>query len=285
MDIKGFIDHAGEVMEENSSSIFIGLGLAAFGLAVAAACVEAPKAKKVIDETKNDILDATDDYDEGELNEEDYKAIKKDLYFNCGKKLVRYYGPIVLLVASGTFCILNAHDIDTNKITGLTTAYQMSETSRKLYQEKVIQKLGEKKELEIRDDINRDKVKQKRSDEKAIPVLDTVKQTTLFFDPYSGRPFRCSVDKVDAAINKVNADMLHNMTQTVTLNDVYDELGLPRLKGDTKGWNVERGTFHRRPNSGLTEDGQPCLVLDYDIEPDWDYYIHPIGSSSYHHDW
>ena len=272
MNFKEVIDNIGDAMQENSSSIFIGLGIASFGLAVFAACVEAPKAKEAIENTKKDILDVTDEFDEGDIDEEEYKAVKKDLYFDCGKKLVRYYGPIVLLAASGTFCVLNAHDIDSNKITGLTTAYQISETSRKLYQEKVIEKIGAKKELDIRDDINRDKLKSKKFDEKSIPVLDNVKQNTLFFDPYTGRAFRSSVDMVDAAINKINADMLRNMTQVVTLNDLYDELDLPMVKGVTKGWNADNGTFHRRQASGLTEDGQPCLILDFDVEPDWDCY-------------
>ena len=271
MDFKEFISNVGDSLEENASSIFIGLGIASFGLAVVAACVEAPKAKKVIEETKKDIVDAADAFDDGELTETEYKEVKRDIYMTCGKGLIRYYGPIALLAVSGTVCILNAHDIDTNKITGLTTMYQMSETSRKLYQEKVIEKLGAKKDLEVRDAVNQEKVRRTKKDEKTLPVLESSKPATLCFDPYSGRYFRCSVDKIDAAINKINADMLHNMTQTVSLNDLYDELGLPLLKGETMGWNADNGTFTRRPSSALTEDNEPCYVMDFDIEPTFDY--------------
>jgi hypothetical protein len=269
MDLKEVVNSISDTMEENASSIFIGLGLVSFGLAVVAACVEAPKAKKIIDETKEELLDANDAYEDSSIDVEEYKEIKKDLYLSAGKGLLRHYGPIALLTASGTFCILNAHDIDNNKIAGLTTALQISETSKKLYKEKVIEKIGQKKEREVQDSVNQEKVKRAKKDDKKVPVLETVKPTTLCFDPYTGRYFRCSVDKIESAVNSVNADMLHNMTQTADLNDFYDYINIPRVKGVPRGWNIDNGCIEFRPTSAVTEDNEPCLVIDFSIEPSY----------------
>lgn len=268
MDLKQIMSNVTDAFEENQSSIFIGLGLAAFGTAVILACVESPKAKKVIDKTKEDLVDVNEMYEDEEMTEEDYKEAKKDIYIDCGKELLKRYGPVVLLAASGTACILNAHSIDTGKIAGLTTALQISESTKKLYKEKVIEKIGEKKEREIVDEVHREQVKRtKKPEEKKIPVLETTKPAQLCFDPYTGRYFRCSVDRIKSAINSVNEYMLNNMVQTADLNDFYDNVGLPNVKGEVKGWNIDHGCISFVPSSAVTEDDDSCLVIDFSPEP------------------
>lgn len=268
MDIKGFFDNLSETIDENASAINLGIGIVSFGLAVVAACVEAPKIKDNIDRTKNELIEVTEAYDEGVMDDEEFKQVKKTLYFNCGKTLVRHGVPILLLAASGTYCTINAYTMENNKVASLTTALQISETSKKLYKEKVIEKFGEKKEREVVDEVNKEKLKRaNKPDDKKIPVLETSKPATLCFDPYSGRYFRCSVDRLESAVNAINAEMLHNMCQTVNLNDLYDEIGIPLVKGETRGWNADNGTFRLRPTSAMNAENEPTLVMDFDIEP------------------
>jgi len=271
MAFKEFLDNVTETMEENASAINLGIGIVSFGLAVVAACVEAPKIKDSIDRTKEELIEVTDAYDEGEIDDEEYKQAKKSLYFDCGKTLVKRGVPILLLAASGTYCTINAYSMENNKVTSLATALQISETSKKLYKEKVIEKFGEKKEREVRDEVNKEKLKRApKPEEKKIPVLETSKPATLCFDPYSGRYFRCSVDRLESAVNAINAEMLHNMCQTVNLNDLYDEIGIPLVKGETRGWNADNGTFRLRPTSAMNENNEPTLVMDFDIEPSYE---------------
>lgn len=271
MAFKEFIDNVTETMDKNASAINLGIGIVSFGLAVIAACVEAPKIKDSVDRTKKELIDVTEAYDDGELNDDEFKQIKKSLYFDCGKTLVKRGAPILLLAASGTYCTINAYTMENNKVASLTTALQISETSKKLYKEKVIEKFGEKKEREVVDEVNREKLKKsKKPDEKKIPVLETTKPATRCFDPYSGRYFRCSVDRLESAINTVNAEMLHNMCQTISLNDLYNEIGIPSVKGETRGWHADHGTFRLRPTSAIDENNEPVLVMDFDIEPTYE---------------
>lgn len=50
------------------------------------------------------------------------------------------------------------------------------------------------------------------------------------------------------------------------------EIALPETKlGDELGWHVDNGLVDLRFSSQLAEDGTPCLVIDYQIAPKYDY--------------
>ena len=58
----------------------------------------------------------------------------------------------------------------------------------------------------------------------------------------------------------------------VSLNDFNYEIGLEMLNyGDDIGWNVDRGFIDIMFSSKLTDDNEPCLVIDYLVEPKKDY--------------
>ena len=63
-----------------------------------------------------------------------------------------------------------------------------------------------------------------------------------------------------------------NVEMYMSLNDFYYELGLkPTRLGDELGWNINDGLIEVNFSSQLTEDGEPCLVMDYQIAPKYDY--------------
>lgn len=58
----------------------------------------------------------------------------------------------------------------------------------------------------------------------------------------------------------------------ISLNDFYYEIALPETKlGDELGWHIDNGLVDLRFSSQLAEDGTPCLVIDYQIAPKYDY--------------
>jgi hypothetical protein len=60
--------------------------------------------------------------------------------------------------------------------------------------------------------------------------------------------------------------------QFVTLNELYDELNLKSTKmGEIIGWHIDDGLIEPEFSSHLTENGVPCLVLDYVSEPRYNY--------------
>ena len=58
----------------------------------------------------------------------------------------------------------------------------------------------------------------------------------------------------------------------IALNEFYYEVGLPGTKmGDELGWNIDGGLIGLDFSSQLSEDGTPCLVIDYRIAPRYEY--------------
>lgn len=58
----------------------------------------------------------------------------------------------------------------------------------------------------------------------------------------------------------------------VSLNDFYYKIGLDNTKiGDDLGWNIENGLIELHFSSQLAADGTPCLVMDYQVAPKYDY--------------
>jgi hypothetical protein len=66
--------------------------------------------------------------------------------------------------------------------------------------------------------------------------------------------------------------MLHDITGYVSLNEFYDEIDLdPTPLGENVGWNVNRGLIDIHFGSQIADDGRPCIVIDHNVVPIYDY--------------
>lgn len=164
-------------------------------------------------------------------------------------------------------CLIGASSTNFRRNTALATAYALSESSLKEYQEKVTQTIGEKKEQIIRDEIAGDKV----ADNPIRNVVITEKSgDTVCYDVLSGRYFKSDRDEINRVVNELNRKMRDEIY--ITLNDFYFELGLDTVKlGDELGWNIDKGYIDISFSSHLDANGTPCLVLDYRVAPVYDY--------------
>ena len=55
---------------------------------------------------------------------------------------------------------------------------------------------------------------------------------------------------------------------TKTLNEFYDELGLEGTElGRNMGWTTDYGLLNISFSAKLTQEGQPCIVLDFKVGP------------------
>jgi hypothetical protein len=166
-------------------------------------------------------------------------------------------------------CIIAANSINLNRNAALAGAYSLAEVTMKEYQAKVVEKLGENKEREIRDDISRDRVENNPLSRNE--VIYTTHGDTLFYDPYSGRYFKSDIEYVKQVLNKLSRDMLTD-GENICLNDVYYELDLKRIDlGNHMGWSANDGIIEADFYAAKAEDEQPCLVLNYKIEPRYQY--------------
>ena len=178
------------------------------------------------------------------------------------------YIPAAVTCGTSIACLIGASSVNAKRIAAIATAYNISETALNEYREKVIETVGEKKEKLVRD-----KVAEKHVQDRPVSnteVILTEKGNTLCFDPISGRYFKSDMDKIKKAKNDINWRLLNDMY--VSLNEFYDELGLaPTSLGDELGWVVDKGKIDIYFSSQLTDEGEPCLVMEYSIAPKYDY--------------
>ncbi len=152
----------------------------------------------------------------------------------------------------------------------LATAYQLSTTALADYREKVVETIGEKKESNIRDKVAKKKIEENPSNNATI--IMTGKGNTLVYDSHSDRYFRSDIDKIRNAVLDLNERMVNGNEMYISLNDFYDEIGLKHTEvGDSVGWRIDKGKIDVRYSAQLTEDNEPCIVLDHLMPPEYGF--------------
>lgn len=238
-------------LSKHSPEILTGIGITGMLTTTVLAVRATPKALRLIE-------DAQDEKGE-ELNvPETVKACWK-----C-------YIPSVV---SGTFsiaCLIGASSVNARRNAALATAYKLSETAFSEYREKVVETIGEKKEKTVREKVDRERIEKDPVSKNEVIV--TKKGDTLCYDTISSRYFKSDIDKIRRVVNELNKEMLHDITGCVSVNELYDELGLDHtMVGDHIGWNVSKGLIDIDFTSHIADDGTPCLVLNYFPAPEHDY--------------
>lgn len=252
MDFASIRRHVRKTLVKYSPEILIGVGIAGMITTTILAVSETPKALKLIEEKK------------AELNVEKLTVAETvEATWKC-------YIPAAVTGVLSTACLVGASSVNLRRNAALATAYTLSETAMREYREKVVETIGEKKEEAIRDSIAKDKI-----DEHPVSnaeVIITGKGETLCYDVFNDRYFRSDIDKLKRAANEVSHTML--IEGYVSLNDYYEALGLkPVSKGYDLGWNANksRDLVEIDPSAQLTDDGEPCIVLNFKVAPSYNY--------------
>ena len=263
--IKAALKSASMFLSKNSSTILTCLAVSGVVATTGAAIKITPKAHEVL-ENKHAAMEHLES-DKETMSEEEYKQIRRDIYKAFVIDMTKTCWPVVLSAGVTIASIIGAHTIDTRKKAALAATLSLTENKLKDYQEKVKETVGEKKEQKIRDDIARDKVRNTPIKD----VMETGHGDVLCLDAVSGRYFKCNADYIRARVNVLNQRLLTEMY--IPLNDLYYELHLPNIKiGEDIGWNINQdGLIDLAFSSQLTEDDIPVLVLDYTVEPRFDY--------------
>lgn len=231
---------------KHSPEILTGIGIAGMITTTVMAVKATPKALMLIEEKK----------DEEHVDElTPVETIKTT--WKC-------YIPAVITGTLSTACLIGAQSVSAKRNAALATAYTLSETALKEYQEKVVETIGEKKEQVIQDKVAKDKIE--KDPVKNHEVIITQKGDTLCYDVISGRYFKSDMEKIRKAVNNLNYRL--NSEMYISLNEFYYELGLRCTElGNELGWNIGDGLIDPKISAQLTEDGEPCLVIDYHIAP------------------
>ena len=185
----------------------------------------------------------------------------------------KFYIPTAVIGTATIACIIGGNTISTRRTAALASAYTLADTAIKEYQSKVVEVIGENKELKIRDAIAQD-----RLDANPVTANNLVHVANggevLFYDTVSGRYFKSDIETLRRAENTLNQRLLNS--SYVSLNEMYSEIGLDETKlGDDMGW-VPDNMLEFRFSARLASDNTPCVVLDYKIDPkmDWRAGLH-----------
>jgi len=187
--------------------------------------------------------------------------------FSKTKLVWRHYIPPFVSGVTTITCIIFANKIASKKIAALTLSSVISERALQEYKAKVVQKLGEKQDVAIRDEIAQERVLNQPVKSGEVIIAGTGE--VLFYDMTTGRYFQSTVEEVKKAVNKVNHE-LNNFMYT-SLTSFYDEIGLPATTySDQVGWNGNQ-MLEVEFSTVLSSDNRPCITIDFNPIPFVDY--------------
>lgn len=178
------------------------------------------------------------------------------------------YVPPVIMGAATVGAIIGANRLSAQRAAALAAAYGLSEKRFSEYKEKVLEKVGPKKETEVRDEIAQDRVSKDNNSQ----VIVLTEGDVLCYDMLTGRYFRSSVEKIRKAENKANQELIHH--DSCSLSMFYDDIGLPATSyTDEVGWNqATDGVVEVQFSTTTSPDDRPCIAIDFNVAPHPAYY-------------
>lgn len=177
--------------------------------------------------------------------------------------------PVVSPIFSGIVaigCIISVQQIGVRRAAALAAAYTISDQAFQEYKAKVVETLGKKREQGIRDTIAQDRVDRTKGSSEIVIASGKV----LCMDLYSGRYFESTVEAIRQAQNDLNYTVLND--GYASLSQFYELVGLAPTKGSEEvGW-VSMKLMEIKFSTVLSQDGKPCVTIDFAVEPCRNYY-------------
>lgn len=250
--MKKIFNDISEKMSKHSPEILVGVGIAGMFSTVVMSVKATPKVYSMIEKEK-----------EVRRLEEKPELTKVDIL----KMAWKPYLPAAIMFGCSTACIIGANSVNTKRNAVLSTACHISERALAEYRDKVVEVIGEEKEKEIRDKVSEDRIKK---DPVTSNTVILSKGDTLCYDTITGRYFKSDVDKIKKAENELNHILITG--DYCSLNEFYDMLDIPATEmGTAVGWNVKNGLVEIYFSAQIADDGQPCVVVNYDIQPTYNF--------------
>lgn len=166
-------------------------------------------------------------------------------------------------IAGTSACIVASQVTNLKKQASLLSAYVASEKAIDEFKKQSKKILGKEKASEVEDAVTT-KMMGKAPSMEELSMIDQL-HDELFFDAVSGRYFMFNTNALGRIQNGLNDELVQY--KPVSLNDVYYKLGLDAISiGEELGWGVDK-RIEFSLNSKISENGRPCIVLDYMTRP------------------
>ena len=293
------IHKAGFQLKKHSPEILIVGGVIGTVTSAVMACKATTKLNGILEESKDQIdsiHNAMEHPEElpQEYTEEDGKKDLAIVYTQTAVKLVKLYGPSIVLGGLSITAILTSNNILRKRNIALAAAYTAVDKSFKEYRGRVVERFGKDLDRELRYNIKAKEFEEKVTNEDGTET--TVKKTVEVVDPYGsyseyakfyddGCTGWCKDPELNLMFLRHQQDAANELLKAkghLFLNEVYDMLGIPRTKaGQIVGWiydeknpngdnYIDFGIYdtNRETNRNFVNGYERTILLDFNVDGD-----------------
>jgi hypothetical protein len=174
------------------------------------------------------------------------------------KEVWPFYAPAIGCSLISVGCIFGANHIQVRRSAVLAGIASLSERRFNEYRKKVIERLGEPTDREIRREVLRDNVAN-------VPRTKHSGELVNCWDPYSGRPFVARLSDLHKACARINTRIFTQMK--VRLNEWYEEVDLPyTILGDAS-WDADDLPLVLDTDTAIVIDDVPYVQVEFNVGP------------------
>ena len=262
-NIKGAFNTISFVVRKHAPEILLGAGTVGVIAGSVLACKATLKLESIIDDTKDMVECAHDIHDgkvkikEGEVySDADLRTDIMKAYGVCAGKILRIYAPAVILGGLSIASFFASHNIMKRRYLEVGAALSAISTQFKGYRKRVADEFGEEKERQLYSGTTTKKIKEKVTDPETGKTKTVTKEveTPLDETPLDEtiRVVFCQETSPEWTNDPEYCWCFLKNTQRfcnerlkaegrIMLNDIRDELGLPKTKaGYRYGWKYEK---------------------------------------------
>ena len=283
--------------KKHSPEILVVAGVVGTVASAVMACKATLKVNEITDETKENIEKIHTAVETGvteagkDYTEEDSKKDLTIVYAQTGVKLAKLYAPAVIIGTLSITAILAGHNITRKRNMAIAAAYTAIDKSFKDYRARVVERFGKDLDRELRYNIKAKEIEETivNEDGSETTVVKTVQvaenplpsEYAKFFDD------GCTGWTKDPELNLMflksqerYANERLKARGSLTLNEVYDLLGIPRTKaGMVVGWvydeknpigdnYVDFGIYsvHNEASRNFVNGYERTILLDFNVD-------------------
>lgn len=269
-------------LRKNSPHILFVAGVAGTITSTVLACRATLKLSNTLDEIQDDVnrvkemKEKEEDSPTGYVSE-DWHRDTFYVYTKASFKLVKLYGPPVVIGALSIAALSTSHVQLSRRNTALMAAYAAMQKAYEDYRDRVREQLGEERELEIYHAVKNELIK---NEENEVIEANVVDPNT--YSPYA-RIFdqACGPWEKDNELNRIFLTSVQNYCNNklravghLFLNEVYDMLDFDHTKaGAVVGWVIgEEGDnyvdfgIYNAFSAKFVNGYERCIVLDFNVD-------------------
>lgn len=262
-------------MKKNSPTIMFAAGVVGVGVTVVLACRATLRVEEDVLEDHAmtaEAIHAVKDANPESVSDTDVRRELAKNYGITAFKLVKLYGPCVIVGAASIGLLTSAHVTLQRRNAGLTAAYITLMEGFDQYRARVRADVGPEKDLEYRFGVDPEGRQVYSEAKNGEPKVNTIKTfagasdfARLFND--GNKNWNPSPDYNLIFLRRIQ-NYLNDQLEahgTVLLNDAYVELGFDRTEaGAVLGWSLAKeGPAVRRINFGIWDDDRMETLVDF----------------------